>query len=196
MAILMLLEFEGGTREQYDQVDEILGGVTVDNAPEGLISHSAAISEDGLVVADVWESPEALQAFFDTQLGAALEQAEIPQTEPRILPVHNHIHGSGLHPGVVMIAEIEGMTTDDYDRMTDDLEAHGGDGSAHPAVSHIAATDGETLVVVDVWESEEAFGQFAESELAPRAGESMDRMSTKFGEVHNHVPVKTPASKG
>ena len=49
---------------------------------------------------------------------------------------------------------------------------------------------------MDVWESEEAFGQFAESELAPRAEGSMDRMSTKFGEVHNHVPVKTPAPKG
>jgi heme-degrading monooxygenase HmoA len=196
MAILMLMELEGGTREQYDAVDEIMGGVTVDNAPEGLISHSAAITEDGLVIADVWESPEALQAFFETRLGPALQQAEVPQVEPRILPVHNHIHGSGLHPGVVMIAEVDGMTTDDYDRMTDDIEAHGGDGSAHPSVSHVAATDGDTLVVVDIWESEEAFGQFAESEIAPRAGASMDRMSTRFGEVHNHVPVKTPAPKG
>lgn len=196
MAILMLMEFEGGTREQYDQVDEILGGVTVENAPEGLISHSAAITEDGLVVADVWESPEALQAFFDEQLGAAIQQAGIPESEPRILPVHNHIHGSGMHPGVVMIAEIDGMTTDDYDRMTGDLDAHGADGSRHPSVSHIAATDGETLVVVDVWESEEAFGQFADSELAPRAGASMDRMSTRFGEVHNHVPAKAPARRG
>jgi heme-degrading monooxygenase HmoA len=177
-------------------VDKLLGGVTVDNAPEGLISHSAAITEDGLVVADVWESPEALEAFFESDLGPAFQQAEIPPVEPRIMPVHNHIHGSGLHPGVIMIAEIDGLTTDDYDRMTDEIEGHAGDGSAHPAVSHIAATDGDTLVVVDVWESEEAFGQFAESELAPRAGDSMDRMSPKFGEIHNHVPVKTPAPKG
>ena len=196
MAILMLMELEGGTREQYNAVDELLGGVTVENAPEGLISHSAAITEDGLVVADVWESPEALEAFFEAQLGPAFQQAEIPPTEPRILPVHNHIHGSGLHPGVLLIAEIDGMTTDDYDRMTGEIEGHGGDGSAHPSVSHIAATDGDTLVVVDVWESEEAFGQFADSELAPSAGDSMGEMSTKFGEVHNHVPVKTPAPKG
>lgn len=195
MAILMLIEFEGGTREQYDKVDELLGGVTVDHAPDGLISHSAAITEDGLVVADVWESPEALQTFFDEQLGAALKEAEVTTTEPRILPVHNHIHGSGMHPGVVMIAEIDGMTTDDYDRMTGEIDAHGGDGSGHPAVSHIAATDGDTLVVVDVWESEEAFGQFAESELAPRAGDSMDQMKPRFGEVHNHVPVKAPANR-
>jgi heme-degrading monooxygenase HmoA len=79
--------------------------------------------------------------------------------------------------------------------MTGEIDAHGGDGSGHPAVSHIAATDGDTLVVVDVWESEEAFGQFAESELAPRAGDSMDQMKPRFGEVHNHVPVKAPANR-
>ena len=194
MAILMLMEFEGGTLEQYNQVDELLGGVTVDHAPDGLISHSAAITEDGLVIADVWESPEALQTFFDEQLGAAMKQAEVTTSKPRILPVHNHIHGSGIHPGVVMIAEIDGMTTDDYDQMAGDM-GHGDDGAGHPAVSHIAATDGDTLVVVDVWGSEEEFGQYAESELAPRAGDSMGQMSTRFGKVHNHVPAKAPANR-
>jgi len=193
MAILLLMEFEGGTVEQYDEVDELLGTVTADNAPPGLISHSAAISDDGLIVADVWESVEAMQAAFESQLGPALKQAQVPEAEPRIMPVHNHIHGSGVHPGVILIAEFDGMTTDDYDAMTSDMEGHA-DSGAHPSVSHIAATDGDTLVVVDVWESEEAFGEFAETQLGPRAGDAMQGAQPRFAQVHNHVPVKTPAA--
>ena len=73
MAVLMILEVEGGTAEQYDRVDELLGGVSAENAPEGLISHTAAVTDTGLIVADVWESPQDIERFFEAQLGAALQ---------------------------------------------------------------------------------------------------------------------------
>jgi len=61
MAVLAIMDIEGGTVEQYDEVDEILGGTGADNAPEGLISHTAGETDTGLYVADVWESHGAMQ---------------------------------------------------------------------------------------------------------------------------------------
>ncbi len=46
MPILMILDVEGGTVEQYDRVDELLGGVA-ENAPAGLISHAAGLDRHG-----------------------------------------------------------------------------------------------------------------------------------------------------
>ena len=79
MPILMIMDIEGATAEQYDGVDELLGGLTPENAPPGLISHAAAITDSGVLVADVWESAEDLQRFFDEKLGAAIAQAGVPR---------------------------------------------------------------------------------------------------------------------
>ena len=67
----MILDVEGGTAEQYDRADALLG-TTAENAPPGLISHAAAMTDSGLLVADVWESAEDLQRFFEEKLGAAI----------------------------------------------------------------------------------------------------------------------------
>ena len=110
MPILMIMDIEGATAEQYDRVDGLLGGLTPENAPAGLISHAAAVTDTGVMVADVWESAEDLQHFFDEQLGAAIAEAGLPQAEPRIVPVHNHIEGRGEEAGVLVLIELDGFT--------------------------------------------------------------------------------------
>src|SRR6476469_4621462 len=140
MPILMIMDIEGATAEQYDRVDELLGGLTPENAPAGLTGHAAAVTDTGLMVADVWESAEDLQRFFDERLGAAIAEAGLPQAEPRIVPVHNHIEGRGEEAAALVLIELGGFTADDYDAITGEMEAHSGDGSAHPVVVNEAAT--------------------------------------------------------
>jgi hypothetical protein len=192
MPVLIIMDIEGATVDQYDQVDRLLGGTTPENAPPGLISHTAGVTDTGIFVADVWESVEVMEQAFEAQLGPALAEAGVPEVQPQVVPVHNHLHGAGDEAGVIVFVEIDGMTTADYDGMVDDMSAHFADGSGHPAVSHVAGASESGLVVVDVWGSEEEFGQFAQSELAPRAGDRMSAMSTRFAPVHKHVPVKAP----
>jgi len=101
-----------------------------------------------------------------------MQDAGVPPMEPRILPVHNSSPGRGQHAGVLLLLETPGFGAKEYDEVVERMEAHGGDGTNHPAVSHAAAVGDDGLVVADVWESPEAFGRFAETELGPAAAEA------------------------
>lgn len=194
MAILMILEVPGATLDAYERANEIMGVHGDDSAPDGLISHTAGATEDGIIAVDVWESEEALQRFFETQLGAALKEAGIPEGKPRILPVHNMIaQGAGTNPGVLAIIEMDGFSSTDYDRLAGGMDAHIADGSNHPAVSHVAATTDGGLVVVDVWDSPESFGRFAETQIGPagaEAGIGPLEIEPRFVPVHNRIRGK------
>jgi hypothetical protein len=91
MSVMLVLEVPGASTEDYDRVNELAG--VSGNVPEGLIHHACAVTPDGLLVADVWESQEAIDRFFSERLGAALAQVGLEGT-PRILPVHNRIDGA------------------------------------------------------------------------------------------------------
>src|SRR2546423_11143092 len=74
MAVGMLLGGEGVTRELYEQLTQKMFGnhpMRPDQAPEGLIIHTAGPSEQGWYVYDVWESKEAFQRFAEEKLGPA-----------------------------------------------------------------------------------------------------------------------------
>ena len=79
MAIMMILEWEGVSPEQYARVNETMGIHSDADVPEGLISHVAAIDDDGeLTIIDLWESEQALGGFFETRLGPALDRGGHP----------------------------------------------------------------------------------------------------------------------
>lgn len=166
MAVLMLFETPGATVEQYERMNAIMGINGDEDAPAGLISHVAGRTDDGMLIADVWESEEQLRAFFADHLGAALAEVGIDgSAHPRILPIHNMIaRGAGTKDGVIVVLEVEGFGTDTYDAMIERMPAHD---SSHPAVSHAAAADGDGMLIVDVWESPDAFGRFAQEQVGP-----------------------------
>jgi hypothetical protein len=61
-------------------------------------------------------------------------------------------------------------------------------------IAHSARFDGDTLKVLDIWESPEAFGAFAESRLGPTIGETLGddappAPEPKFTELHNAYSV-------
>jgi quinol monooxygenase YgiN len=75
MAIGVVFQGSGVSQDQYQQVfDQV--------APDGqlqpgMLYHAAGVGPDGVFVFEVWESQEALQRFFQEQLGQALQQANI-----------------------------------------------------------------------------------------------------------------------
>lgn len=85
--ILAIFRLSDMSKEKYDNVMKDL-----DNA--GLFKvttrtyHCMALNEEGSVVADVWDSPEALNEFFGT-LGPILAKNGVNAAMPEIYPVHN-----------------------------------------------------------------------------------------------------------
>jgi heme-degrading monooxygenase HmoA len=188
VAIMMILEWEGVSPDQYEQVNEAVGVVSEADMPDGLISHVAAIDERGeMVIVDLWESEQALGSFVEKRLGPALAELGIPQAEPRIHPLHNQMH-SALEPNVLILIEVDDTGTDVYDRMAADMPEHTGDPANYPWAMHSVASDGDSIVVADLWSSEEAFGEFAEQRVGPLGQKhGMGPMRMKTMTVHNRL---------
>jgi hypothetical protein len=78
MAVGVLTAAPDFTKEIYDQVTEKMFGhsapIREDEAPEGLIVHSAGQGQQGYYVYDIWESREAFERFMEEKLGPALAE--------------------------------------------------------------------------------------------------------------------------
>jgi hypothetical protein len=196
MAVLMILELDGATTDDYDAVNEAMG-IHEGNLPDGLVSHAVGQTEDGdgLLIVDVWETPEQLEDFVQNQVGPAMAQVGVESAaQPRVHPVHNHItQGSGTEGNVILLIESPGFEPDHYDAVTANMDSHAGDGSAHPAVSHIAAVTDDGMVFIDIWDSGESAGKFVEEQVGPAAasaGHDMSDAKTRVVPVHNRfVPA-------
>lgn len=95
MAIAMLQIVPGRTQEDYEQVGERVFGArslefAPEQAPEGLILHSAGPTEDGWWVYDIWASQADMQRFFDERLAPAMRDLGMPAAgKPQMFTVHN-----------------------------------------------------------------------------------------------------------
>src|SRR5256885_6114008 len=112
MAVLMTLEVPGGTTAQYDRANEIMGIAGPDDAPPGLIAHICAVTDDGIVVVDVWESTRELDDFAQNRLGGALADAGMPEGTWNVTPVHELVFGAGKEPNVLVLLNALGMTAE------------------------------------------------------------------------------------
>ncbi len=82
MSVLMMLEVPGGTIEQYERANEIMGIAGDGDAPDGLLYHVAGRSDDGIVIADIWRSEDDFERFFSERASAALAKAGMPEAQP------------------------------------------------------------------------------------------------------------------
>ena len=85
------------------------------------------------------------------------------------------------------------ITPDQYDAVDSALDPKGNPPDG--LIAHTARFDGGTLRVLDIWESPEAFGAFAESRLGPTIAETLGDDAPpgppepKFTELHNAYSV-------
>jgi hypothetical protein len=95
MAVSVIMDFEGATLEQYDEVMRRMGlDAAGAEMPAGGLFHWAVKTADGIRVIDVWESQEQFEAFSSSQIGPHTAAAGVPGP-PRveIAQVHNHLAG-------------------------------------------------------------------------------------------------------
>ena len=101
MAAALILEFDGGTEDEYRAVSKELG-IDLDTGtgdwPEGLITHSGGINDAGnLVVMEVWDTPEHQARFMDGRLTEAMARAGVTREPASVtwieLTAHHHVGG-------------------------------------------------------------------------------------------------------
>ena len=189
MAVLALMEIPEATLDRYDRLNEAMGIGGDGDAPDGLIQHVAGADGDTLVICDVWESEDAGRRFSQERLRPALAAEGIePTGRPRLLPVHNMLRGSGQNPGEMLIMEMPDLGVDTYDAMTAQMSAHEGGGSNHGSYSHVAAPDGDGLLVVDVWGSAQEFADFSRSQIEEAGAEQdVGPIEPRVVPVHNVI---------
>lgn len=93
---------------------------------------------------------------------------------------------------VLMVMEVPGATTAQYDRVNELMGIHSDADEPDALLQHVAASDGSSLVVVDVWESEEEMGKFFEERLGAALAEAGLQSDSKplVLPVHNSLNGK------
>jgi hypothetical protein len=92
MAIAVILDFNGATLDQYDQVIEKMGFTPGGKGAPGGLFHWVAATDDGIRVVDVWETREQFERFADEQIGPYTQEVGIPgPPEVTFYEVHNHL---------------------------------------------------------------------------------------------------------
>ena len=168
MSVLMTLEIPGGTTAMYDRANAILGITGDGDAPAGLITHVCAVTDDGIVIVDVWDSIRSLDDFARGRLAAAFTKVGMPETTPHVTTVHNLVFGAGKEANVLTILEVSGLTLEEYDAVVERMPSHLDPATTHPAVMHVATAEPEGLFrAVGLWDSEDVYRTFVQTELAP-----------------------------
>lgn len=71
---------------------------------------------------------------------------------------------------VVMIMELPGVTTEQYDEINKLMGINGPEDEPDGLISHVCAKTEDGLVVCDVWRSQADLDEFAATQVGPAAG--------------------------
>lgn len=167
MAVVLILDFPGVTKDQYDRVVEKmeLGG----RLPEGGMFHAAGSHEGGWRVIDVWEELPQFERFRDEKIAPISASEGVPPPSMRMVEVAERKPGSGAQPGFVQVVTLPGVDADTFRSVDERILA---DGIPPEITFHVNGPDGDDWVVVDAWERREARDEFMNSRVAPVMGEA------------------------
>ncbi len=174
MAVALVLDFPGGTQEQYSEVVERmqLGGHM---APGGQV-HVAGRSAGGWRVIDVWESIEQFERFRDSQIIPHVQAVGLAAPQVRVVEVDDEMADDGRATAFVQLAVMPGLDRAAF-RVVHDEVVPGGrrpDGLTF----HVNGPFEDGWCVIDGWTSKEIRDQFMERtrhilEKAPLSAEPM-----------------------
>jgi hypothetical protein len=91
MPVAIVMDFPGGTLEQYDQVVERMGLEPGGDTPPGAMFHWVTQTPEGLRVVDVWETQEAFDQFAEEQIGPYTQEVGLSEPQMQTHDVHNHL---------------------------------------------------------------------------------------------------------
>lgn len=95
MAIAIIMDFNGTTIEQYDEINKKMGLTPEGPGPEGSMFHWATATGNGFQVTDVWESRDQFDAFARDKIGPlSMELGFAEPPKMTFYEVHNYFTAS------------------------------------------------------------------------------------------------------
>ena len=92
MAVGVILEFDGGTLEQYDEVIAKMGFSPGGPGAPGGLFHWVAATDGGIRITDVWTDLEAFERFAEERIGPFTAEVGIPNPpKTSFFEVHNYL---------------------------------------------------------------------------------------------------------
>ena len=95
MPVVISLEWDGVTPEQYDDAHEKVNWEG--DTPDGALLHVPWFADGAMHVTDVWDSAEQFERFVNERLMPGVQEIGI-EGEPRveINPLHRHVFAPGI----------------------------------------------------------------------------------------------------
>ena len=92
MAVAVVMEFNGATLAQYDQIIDLMGLNPRGAGPPGSLFHWVAETPGGMLVTDVWESKEAYERFAAEKIGPFSGKVGLPSPPTTTFhELHNYL---------------------------------------------------------------------------------------------------------
>jgi hypothetical protein len=92
MAIGVVLDFEGATLAQYDQILQKMGLSPGGAGAPGGLFHWVTTTDTGLRITDVWQDRETFERFAQEQIGPYSAEVGIPNPPSvSFFEVHNYL---------------------------------------------------------------------------------------------------------
>lgn len=192
MTVALVLDFAGGTKEQYEEViDRMqLGGHM---APGGQV-HVAGSYAGGWRVIDVWESLEAFERFRDGQIVPHVQAVGLTPPDVRVVDVDDEIPDDGRGAAFVQRVLLPGLGRAAFRTMHEEVVP--GDERPEGLTFHTNGPFEGGWCVIDGWTSKEVRDHFMERtrhiiEKTPLSGpptiEEMEVEATIAGAAPAHI---------
>jgi hypothetical protein len=164
MAVAFIMDFAGGTVEDYDAVVEKME--LGNKLPPGALFHAAGVTDDGLRVCDVWESAAAFQRFAESSIVPIATEVGLPMPDIRSFEAQQ-VRGSATGPvEFVQIVSVPGGDAEMFSALDENVLGPGGE-VPEPCVLHVNGALGDGYTVLDYWASKAARDEFMASEVGP-----------------------------
>jgi len=163
VTVALVLDFPGGTMDQYNQVVERMH---LDHrmAPGGLI-HVAGSYAGGLRVIDLWDDIEHFARFRDEQIVPHTQALGLPAPDVRVIEIDEEKPGSGEAPALVQCVIMPGIDRQAFDAA--DHEIRPNNEMPEAITFHVNGPYNDGWCVIDGWTSKSARDEFLQTRIRP-----------------------------
>lgn len=162
MAHVFIMDFEGATLDQYDQIMERMQ--LGDYLPDGAIFHGVGATETGIRVVDVWETPEAFGAFAESQIGP--HTAAVGVGEPQI-ESFEVAETRRVDPQPLAFLQVVRVPVDGDQFRSMNAAVLKGAYAPEGCIFHVNGPLGDGWAVADAWTSKEERDTFIANNVRP-----------------------------